>query len=147
MAGLLAELIPRFNADPIIISLSGEETTMMEPIDALIDGDSIAGAVFALLYNEFTAAMVPGVLAGLARPSDADTAEEDGPITAPRLVALIGVESASEQFHSGAPATRAAVACAEWVTQASGPPVGISEFAAGSGGRWSVRAAVASRGE
>ena len=130
MAGLLAELIPRFNADPIVVSLSGEETTMQEPIDALIDGDSVAGAVFALLYNEFTAPLVPGVLAGLARPSGTDTAEEAGVITAPRLVALIGVESASEQFHSGAPATRAAVACAEWVPQASGPPAGVSEFAA-----------------
>ena len=130
MAGLLAELIPRFNADPIIVSLSGEETTMMEPIDALIDGDSIAGAVFALLYNEFSAPLVPGVLAGLAVLSGTEAAEEDGVITAPRIVALVGVESASEQFHSGAPATRAAVACAEWVTKASGPPASVSEFAA-----------------
>ena len=129
MAGLLAELIPRFNSDPMVVSLSGEETTMQEPIDALIDGDSVAGTVFALLYNEFTATLVPGVLAGLARPADTDTAEEAGAITAPRLVALIGVESASEQFHSGAPATRAVVACAEWVTQASGPPAGVSAFA------------------
>ena len=45
MAGLLAELIPRFNSDPIVVSLSGEETTMQEPIDALIDGDSVAGTV------------------------------------------------------------------------------------------------------
>ena len=90
--------------------------------------------MFALLYNEFTAPLVPGVLAGLARPADTDTAEEAGVITAPRLVALIGVESASEQFHSGAPATRAAVACAEWVPQASGPPAGVSEFADGCGG-------------
>ena len=130
MAGLLAELIPRFNSDPIVVSLSGEETTMQEPIDALIDGNTVAGAVFALLYNEFTAPLVPGVLAGLARPSDTDTAEKAGVITAPRLVALIGVEAASEQLHSGAPATRAAVACAEWVSQASGPPAGVSEFAA-----------------
>ena len=130
MEGLLAMLIARFNADPMVVSLSADETTMQEPIDALIDGDTVAGAVFQMLYNEFTATLVPGVLAGLARPSDAAPAEEVGVVTAPRLVALLAVESASQQFHSGAPATHATVTCAEWVPRASGPPAGVGEFAA-----------------
>ena len=130
MAGLLAELIQRFNADPIVISFSAEETTLMEPFDALIDGDSVAGALFQMLYNEFTAAVMPGVLAGLARYDDEDTAEEGGPAGAAQIVALIGVESASAQAHTGAPATFAAVTCAEWLPLASGPPTGVGEFAA-----------------
>ena len=130
MEGLLAELIDRFNAVPLVVSLAADETTMMEPIDALISGDSVAGAVFQMLYNEFTATLVPGVLAGLERPPDPDRVEEFGLVTAPKLVALIGVESASQQFHSGAPSTFAAVACAEQLPHASGPPAGISDFAA-----------------
>ena len=130
MEVLLAKHIDRFNADPVVVNLSADETTMMEPIDALIDGDSVAGAVFQMLYNEFTATLVPGVLAGLERPPDADRVEELGLVTAPKLVALIGVESASQQFHSGAPSTFAAVACAEGLPHASGPPAGISGFAA-----------------
>ena len=130
MEGLLAMLIDRFNADPMVVHLPANETTMMEPIDALIDGDSVAGVVFQMLYNEFTATLVPGVLAGLERPPDPDRVEEDGVVTAPKLVASIGVEVASQQFHSGAPSTFAAVACAEGLPHASGPPSGISDFAA-----------------
>ena len=130
MESLLAKHIDRFNADPVVVNLSADETTMMEPIDALINGDSVAGAVFQMLYNEFTATLVPGVLAGLERPPDADRVEELGLVTAPELVALIGIESASQQFHSGAPSTFAAVACAEGLLHASGPPEGVSDFAA-----------------
>ena len=130
MAGLLAALIPRFNADPIVISFSAEETTLLEPVDALIDGDSVAGVVFQLLYNDFTATLIPGVLAGLARHDDADTADEDGTVTATQLVALLGVETASQQAHTGAPATFAAVTCAVWLPLASGPAAGVGEFAA-----------------
>ena len=129
MAGLLDLLIPRFNADPIVVALSAEETTMQEPLDALIDGDSVAGVVFQMLYNEFTATLIPGLLAGLAR-QDAGTADGDGVGTAAHLVALLGVEAGSQQAHSGAPATHAAVTCAEWLPLASGPPAGIGEFAA-----------------
>ena len=130
MAELLSELIPRFNADPMVVALAAEETTMQEPLDVLIDGDSVAGAVFQMLYNEFTATLIPGVLAGLARHSDAETADGDGVDTAARFVALVGVETASQQAHAGAPATNAAVTCAEWLPLASGPPAGIGEFAA-----------------
>ena len=130
MAGLLAELIPRFNAAPIAVAFSAEETTILEPLDALFDGYSVAGAVFQMLYNEFSATLIPGLLAGLARHEDADTAEEDGADTAARLVALLGVESASGQAHTGGPATFAAVTCAEWLPRASGPPAGASEFGA-----------------
>lgn len=133
MAELLVDLIPRLNAEPIVVSLAADETTMREPIEALIDGDSVAGAVFQMLYNELSATLVPGVLAGLARHEDAgaiDATTEAGVPTAPGLVAMIGVESASQQFHGGAPATHAAVTCAEWLRRASGPPTGVGEFAA-----------------
>ena len=130
MAGLLELLIPRFNADPIVVTLSAEETTMQEPLDALVDGDSVAGVVFQMLYNEFTATLIPGVLAGLSRDDDAGTADGDGVGAAAHLVALLGVEAGSQQAHSGAPATHAAVTCAEWLPLASGPPPGIGEFAA-----------------
>ena len=129
MAGLLELLIPRFNADPIVVTLSAEETTMQEPLEALVDGNSVAAAIFQMLYNEFTATLIPGVLAGLAR-QDAGTADGDGVGTAVHLVALLGVEAASQQAHAGAPATHAAVTCAEWLPLASGPPAGIGEFAA-----------------
>lgn len=130
MAGLLAKLIYRFNADPVVVNLAGDETTMMEPIDALINGDAVARAVFQMLYNEFTATLVPGLLAGLERPPDPDRVEEFDLVTAPKLVALIGVESASTQFHSGAPSTFASVACAEQLPHASGPPAAMTAFAA-----------------
>lgn len=130
MAGLLTELIPRFNDDPFTVALDGDETTMMEPIDALIDGDSVAGAVFQLLYNEFTATLVPGMVAKLAQYDPDSAPEQAGAVTAPRLVALLGVEAASEQFHGGAPATFAAVTCAEWRPLASGRPAGAGAFAA-----------------
>ena len=130
MAELLAELIPRFNADPLVVTLAAGETTMEEPLDALIDGDSIAGAVFQMLYNEFTATLIPGVLAGLARQQDAGTADGEGAGAAAHLVALLVVESASQQAHTGAPATFAAVTCAEWLPLASGPPAEIGEFVA-----------------
>ena len=129
MAGLLELLIPRFNADPIVVTLSAEETTMQEPLDALVDGNSVAAAIFQMLYNEFTATLIPGLLAGLAR-QDAGAADADSVGTATHLVALLGVEAASQQAHSGAPATHAAVTCAEWLPLASGPPAGIGEFAA-----------------
>ena len=129
MAGLLAELIPRFNADPIIVPFSANETTLLEPFDALIDGDSVAGVVFQMFYNDFTATLVPGVLAGLARGEEADS-DEDGGLTAAQAVALLGVETASQQAHTGAPATFAAVTCAEWLPQASGPPPGIGAIGA-----------------
>lgn len=130
MAGLLAELIPRLNADPIVIPFSAEETTLLKPFDAPIDGDSVAGAVFQMLYDDFSATFIPAVLAGLARHDDAGTAGTDGTVTAARLVALLGVETASQQAHTGAPATFAAVTCAEWLPLASGPPAGVGEFAA-----------------
>ncbi len=130
MAELLAGLIPRFNADPIIVALAAEETTMQEPLDVWIDGDSVAGVVFQMLYDEFSATLVPGVLAGLARHEDTETADGDGAGTAARLVALVGVEAGSQQAHTGAPATYAAVTCAEWLPLVSGPPAGIGEFAA-----------------
>lgn len=130
MAGLLAELIPRFNAEPVIVAFSTEETTLLEPFDALVDGDSVAGAVFQMLYNEFLATLIPGVLTGLARHDDAGTAGQDGSVDAAEVVALIGVESASQQAHTGAPATYAAVTCAERLPLASGPPTGVGEFAA-----------------
>lgn len=129
MAGLLAELIPRFNADPIIVPFSANETTLLEPFDALIDGDSVAGVVFQMFYNDFTATLVPGVLAGLAGGEEADS-DEDGGLTAAQAVALLGVETASQQAHTGAPATFAAVTCAEWLPQASGPPPGIGAIGA-----------------
>lgn len=129
MAGLLAELIERFNADPIIVPFSANETTLLEPVDALIDGDAVAGVVFQLFYNDFTATLVPGVLAGLALGEEAD-ADEDGGPTAAQAVALLGVETASQQAHTSAPATFAAVTCAEWLPQASGPPPGIGEIGA-----------------
>ena len=129
MAGLLELMIPRFNADPIVVTLSAEETTMQEPLEALVDGDSVAAAIFQMLYNEFTATLIPGVLAGLAR-QDAGAADADSVGTATHLVALLGVEAASQQAHTGAPATHAAVTCAEWLPLASGPPAGIGEFAA-----------------
>ena len=129
MAGLLAELIPRFNASPIVVPFSAEETTLLEPFDALIDGDSVAGVVFQMLYNDFTATLIPGVLAGLSRGEDAGS-EEGGGLTAPEAVALLGVEIASQQAHTGAPATFAAVTCAEWLPLASGPPRRIGAFGA-----------------
>lgn len=130
MASLLTELIPRLNEDPITVALDADETTMMESIDALIDGDSVAGAVFQLLYNEFTATLVPGMVAKLAQYDPDSASEQDSALTAPRLVALLGVEAASEQFHGGAPATSAAVTCAEWLPLASGRPAGAGAFAA-----------------
>ena len=129
MAGLLELMIPRFNADPIVVTLAAEETTMQEPLEALVDGDSVAAVIFQMLYNEFTATLIPGVLAGLARQG-AGVADADSVGTAAHLVALLGVEAASQQAHTGAPATHAAVTCAEWLPLASGPPAGIGEFAA-----------------
>ena len=120
LSELLAELIPRRNASPIAVSLAPTETTMDEPLDALIDGDSVAAAVFLMLYSEFTAPLVPGLVAGLAQDDD----------TANRLVAALGVEAASLQAHSGTLATNAAVACAEFLPDATGPPPDMSNFAA-----------------
>ena len=122
MAGLLAELIPRFNAEPIIVDYSTEETTLLEPFDALVDGDSVAGLVFQMLYSDFTATLIPAVLAGLAG--------HDGAGDAAEFVALLGVESASQRAHTGSPATSAAVTCAEWLPLASGPPAGVGDLAA-----------------
>ena len=102
MAGLLAELIPRFNSEPMVVALAAEETTMQEPLDVLIDGDSVAGVVFQMLYDEFSATLIPGLLAGLAQSEDAATADVDGLGTATRLVALVGVEVSSQQAHGGA---------------------------------------------
>ncbi|MXW98201.1 MAG: alpha/beta hydrolase [Acidimicrobiaceae bacterium] len=130
MAGLLAELIPRFNADPVVVPFATEETTLLEPFDALLDGDSVAGVVFRMLYNEFSATAIPGVLAGLAREDGANTGDQGGPPSATKIVALVGVETASQQAHTGAPATSAAVTCAEWLPLASGPPPGIGPFGA-----------------
>ena len=130
MAGLLAELIPRFNVDPVVVAYSAEETTLLEPFDALVDGTAVAGTVFLLLYNEFTATVIPGVLAGLARYEQADPQEGTMEDTAIQIVASTGVETASQAAHTGAPATSAAVTCAEWLPQASGPSSAISEFGA-----------------
>ena len=70
-----------------------------------------------MLYSDFTATLIPGVLAGLAQPDAADaTASED--FSAARIVALFGPRSpASARAHTGQPATYAAVACAEWLSQ------------------------------
>ena len=130
MAGLLAELIPRFNAEPIVVPFSAEATSLFEPFDALVDGVSVASAVFQMMYDEFSATLIPAVLAGLARHDDSETKDEDDGDATARLVALIGVESASQQAHTGAPATYAAVTCAEWLPLASGPPSGFGDFAA-----------------
>ena len=130
MSGLLAELIPRFNAEPIVVSFSAEETSLFEPFDALVDGDSVASVVFQMMYDEFSATLIPAVLAGLARHEDSEAKDGDEDDAAARLVALIGVETASQQAHTGAPATFAAVTCAEWLPLASGPPSGVGEFAA-----------------
>ena len=149
MSGLLAELVPRFNADPVRVALTAEETTLLEPFDALVDGDVVAGVVFQLLYNDFTATLVPGVLAGLEEHDDDDAATDDGTVTAARLVALVAAETASQQAHTGAPATLAAVTCAERLPLASGPPAGTGPFAAAVVGKglaafcepWAIEAA------
>lgn len=149
MSGLLSDLIPRFNADPVRVAFSAEETTLLEPFDALVDGDVVAGVVFQLLYNDFTATLVPGVLAGLERHDDDDAAADDGTITAARLVALVAAETASQQAHTGTPATLAAVTCAERLPLASGPPAGVGAFAAAVAGKglaaycepWAIEAA------
>ena len=119
---MLAELIPRFNATPVTVSLDAHETTMQQPLDVLIDGDSIAAVTFLMLYDTYLATLVPAVLAGLAGDADFDTAV--------RLVASLGVENAAESAQDGARATWAAVACAEWAPLASGPPASASDFAA-----------------
>ncbi len=130
MAELLTELIRRFDADPRVVNLAAEETTMQEPIAVLVDGVSVAGAVFQLLYNEFTATLVPAMLAGLAGADQAGTANGDDVGSAARLVAVLVVEIASRQAHSGSPATNAAVTCAEWLPLASGPPAEAGAFGA-----------------
>lgn len=131
ITGLLAALIARFNAEPMVVPLAAADTTMQEPIDALVDGDSVAVVVFQMLYDEFLATLVPAVVAGLARHDNTATAAgDDAASTAARLVAALGVEFASQQAHSAIPAIGAAVACAEWLPLASGPPPAISDFAA-----------------
>lgn len=120
LSELLAEVVLRLNADPVVVSLTANETTMQEPLDVVVDGDLVAGAVFLMLYDEFAAALVPGVVAGVARGGD----------IANRVVAAIGVEAVSQQAHGGIIATNAAVACAEWLPNATGPPPDMSSFAA-----------------
>ena len=149
MSGLLADLVPRFNADPVRVPFSAEETTLLEPFDALVDGDIVAGVVFQLLYNDFTATLVPGVLAGLEEHDDDDAAADDGTVTAAQLVALVATETASQQAHRGTPATLAAVTCAERLPLASGPPAVAGPFAAAVVGKglaafcepWAIEAA------
>ena len=134
LAVLLAGLIARFNVDPIVVNLAAGETTVQEDLFVFIHGNLLAVAVFEMLYDEFSAIRIPAVLAGLARHGDAGTPGADGNHAAARFVAAFAVESLARRFHSGTPATYAAVTCAERLPLASGPPVGAGEFAAAVAG-------------
>lgn len=113
---------------------------MPGPLDVLVDGNDVAHVLFRMLYAEFSAAEVPGLVAGLAQHTNAAAAPEgdagaggrgaEDAAAAVRAVALEKVEIFTERAGSGAPATYAAVSCAEWLPRASGPPAGIGEFAA-----------------
>ena len=120
LSDLISEVIDSINALPTVISLSASETTVGEPLDVWIDGDSVAAVVFQMLYADYLAALVPAVLAGLA------TGEGPGG----GLLALVGVELAADSAANAAFGTLFAITCSERLPFTSGPPEDMGDFAA-----------------
>ena len=114
--GLIAEL----NEEPLIVSLQSHETSLGEPVDVLIDGDSLAGFVFQSLYVAELTQSLPLILYGLS----IDFAETE------KYLARLTVEFSLLIHDSNHEATHFAANCADRVPFDSAPPKNMGAFAA-----------------
>ena len=114
--GLIAEL----NEEPLIVSLQSHQTSLDEPVDVLIDGNSLAGLVFQFLYAAEQTQLLPVILYGLTI-DHAETAE---------YLARLAVEYSLLVYDSIHEATHFAANCADRVPFDSTPPENLGAFAA-----------------
>ncbi len=114
--GLIAEL----NEEPLIVSLQSHQTSLDEPVDVLIDGNSLAGLVFQFLYAAELTQLLPVILHGLA--IDHAGTEE--------YLARLAVEFSLLIRDSSHEATYFATNCADRVPFDSAPPGNMGVFAA-----------------
>ena len=114
--GLIAEL----NEEPLIVSLQSHQTSLDEPVDVLIDGNSLAGLVFQFLYAAEQTQLLPVILYGLTI-DHAETAE---------YLARLAVEYSLLVYDSIHEATHFAATCADRVPFDSTPPENLGVFAA-----------------
>ncbi len=112
-------LIAALNDDPLTVSLESYETSLGEPVDVLIDGDSLAGMVFQFLYLDLLTEPLPLILFDLVE-GIAESAE---------YLAVLAVEYSLLVYESEHEATYFATNCADSVPFDSTEPVAMSVFA------------------
>ena len=116
----LHRLIAELNEEPLIVSLQSHQTSLHEPVDVLIDGDSLAGLVFQFLYGATLTQRLPLILYGL----DIDHAGTE------EYLARLAVEYGLLIRDSSHEATYFATNCADRVSFDSAPPTNMGVFAA-----------------
>ena len=116
----LHRLIAELNAEPLVVSFQSHETSLGEPVEVLIDGDSLAGLVFQFLYVADLTQPLPLILYGLLE----DMAEPA------QYLALLAVEYSLLIYDADHEATYFAANCADRVPFDSAPPENLRAFAA-----------------
>ena len=116
----LHRLIAELNAEPLVVSFQSHETSLGEPVEVLIDGDSLAGLVFQFLYAAELTQPLPLILFGLT----------EGMTETGEYLALLAVEYSLLIYGSEHEATYFAANCADSVPFDSAPPQNMGAFAA-----------------
>ena len=120
LRAMVEGLIRRLDDDPIRVTLNAADTRLGESVDVFVDGESLAGLLFQLMYNDQTAVTVVSLMAALA----ADVAEMD------RYLAIFAVEYALLIHESNDEGVYFSANCADRMPFASEPPEGMGIFEA-----------------
>ena len=116
----LAELMARLDDRPLAVTVDAAWTGLGADVEVVIDGVTLAQMVFLFLYDPFSIATIPGMLAGLEGGNEAVAARLGQDI--------LDVSVIESSFN--AEGAYLAVQCAERLAQTSGPPDDMSAYAA-----------------
>ncbi len=115
---LVERLIEQLDADPMVVTLSGNESGFDERVDVVLDGTRLAELTFLLLYSEARVRHLPSVLAAI----------EAGDESAARWLTSVGVRTMVAAYGANDEATFFAVQCSDRFPFTDGPGAELDPF-------------------